>query len=179
VEVGQRSAAAADRLLAAYDEGVSAVYAYLRRRLGSQDLAEELTAETFLAAAATVSRNPPAEPGDISVGWLVGIARHKLVDHWRRAVREERTLTVLGREPDPLEDPWEATLDRVRAERVLAELPAQHRAVLTLRYLDDLTVREVARLLGRTEHATEALLVRARQRFRSAYDVSVEEGGRP
>jgi len=180
VEVDRGQArTAADRLLAGYDEGVAAVYAYLRRRVPSQDLAEDLTAETFLAAAASVSHHPRDEPGSISVGWLVGIARHKLVDHWRRASREERTLTVLGNEPDRPEDPWEAALDRVRAERVLAQLPTQHRAVLTLRYLDDLAVREVAQLLGRTEHATEALLVRARRRFRAAYEVPAADGGRP
>ena len=45
-----------------------------------------------------------------------------------------------------------------------------HRAALTLRYLDDLPVPEVAALLGRTLHATEALLVRARAAFRRAYE---------
>jgi RNA polymerase sigma-70 factor (ECF subfamily) len=178
VEVGRDTRAAGERLLATYDKGVAVVYAYLRRRVGSQDLAEELTAETFLAAAATVTRDPPSGPDSVTVGWLVGIARHKLVDHWRRAAREERTLTVLGTDEE-IAEPWEAVLDRFRAERVLAELPTQHRAVLTLRYLDDLAVRDVAELLGRTEHATEALLVRARRRFREAYDATAEEGERP
>ena len=41
--------------------------------------------------------------------------------------------------------------------------------VLTLRYLDDLPVPEVAVLIDRTLHATEALLVRARAAFRRAY----------
>jgi RNA polymerase sigma-70 factor (ECF subfamily) len=50
--------------------------------------------------------------------------------------------------------------------------------VLTLRYVDDLAVREVAALLDRTEHAIEALLVRARRRFREVYEASGEKGGR-
>jgi RNA polymerase sigma-70 factor (ECF subfamily) len=41
--------------------------------------------------------------------------------------------------------------------------------VLTLRYVDDLPVREVAALIRRTEQATEGLLVRARRAFRAAY----------
>jgi RNA polymerase sigma-70 factor, ECF subfamily len=52
---------------------------------------------------------------------------------------------------------------------VLDGLAAQHRAVLTLRYLDDLPASQVAALLDRTVHATEALLVRARAAFRRAY----------
>jgi RNA polymerase sigma-70 factor (ECF subfamily) len=57
---------------------------------------------------------------------------------------------------------------------VLDGLAPQHRAVLTLRYLDDLPVPQVAALLQRTVHATEALLVRARGAFRRAY---VSTGG--
>jgi RNA polymerase sigma-70 factor (ECF subfamily) len=55
---------------------------------------------------------------------------------------------------------------------------------LTLRYLDGLPVRDVAAYLGRTEHATEALLVRARAAFRRTYGAGDDarddapEGGR-
>ena len=56
---------------------------------------------------------------------------------------------------------------------MLDELGAHHRAALTLRYLDGLSVPEVADHLGRTVHATEALLVRARNAFRALYP----EGG--
>jgi RNA polymerase sigma-70 factor (ECF subfamily) len=68
------------------------------------------------------------------------------------------------------EDPWDAHLDAARARQVLGGLTGHHRAALTLRYLDGLPVAEVADHLGRTLHATEALLVRARQAFRQAYE---------
>jgi RNA polymerase sigma-70 factor (ECF subfamily) len=58
----------------------------------------------------------------------------------------------------------------------LARLGPHHRAALTLRYLDGLPVDAVAAQLGRTVHATEALLVRARQAFRRIY--TGEEGPR-
>ena len=51
---------------------------------------------------------------------------------------------------------------------MLAKLPEQHRTVLALRYMDDCSVPECAELIGRTVHATEALLVRARRAFRSS-----------
>jgi len=68
------------------------------------------------------------------------------------------------------DDPWDATLDRVRATEVLCSLGDHHRLALTLRYVDGLPVPEVADLIGRTLHATEALLVRARTAFRTAYE---------
>jgi RNA polymerase sigma-70 factor (ECF subfamily) len=61
-------------------------------------------------------------------------------------------------------------LDVITAREVLDRLGPHHRLALTLRYLDGLPVPEVAQLLDRTLHATEALLVRARAAFRRAYD---------
>ena len=58
---------------------------------------------------------------------------------------------------------------------MLATLGAHHRAALTLRYLDGLSVPEVAQHLGRTVHATEALLVRARTAFRRAYEETCDD----
>jgi RNA polymerase sigma-70 factor, ECF subfamily len=112
-----------------------------------------------------VRRVPPAS---VSVPWLVGVARHKLVDHWRRLAREERSLALVPSEPEP---PWEdGVLDAMTARAALERLGPHHRLALTLRYLDGLPVPEVARLLDRTLHATEALLVRARAAFRRAYE---------
>jgi RNA polymerase sigma-70 factor (ECF subfamily) len=155
-------------LLALYDTALPQVYGYLLARCGRRALAEDLTAETFLAAVDAV-RAPGATP--LSVAWLVGVARHKLVDHWRREAREERGLRALAGDAEAeIHDPWDAHLDALRAQRTLESLGAHHRAALVLRYCDDLPVREVAAALERTEHATEALLVRARAAFRRAYE---------
>jgi RNA polymerase sigma-70 factor (ECF subfamily) len=154
-------------LLALYDRALPRVYGYLSARCGRRALAEDLTAETFLAAVDAVRGD---DPPVISVPWIIGVARHKLVHHWRRQAREERGLRAIGdyAEADS-EDPWDTHLDALRARQTLEVLSPDHRAALTLRYVDDLTVPEVAALLDRTVHATEALLVRARSVFRRAY----------
>jgi RNA polymerase sigma-70 factor (ECF subfamily) len=154
-------------LLALYDRAVPEVYGYLLPRCGSITLAEDLTAETFLAAVAAVKRHTVPH---LTIAWLVGVARHKLVDHWRRQGREERNLRLVHDEAPPAEDPWDEHLDASRAHAVLEKLGPHHRAALTLRYLDGLSVPEVADHLGRGVHATEALLVRARIAFRRAYE---------
>lgn len=150
-------------LLALYEAALPQVYGYLLARCGRQALAEDLTAETFLAAVAACRREPPPTP---STGWLVGIARHKLVDHWRAAERERLVAVVT----EDVTDPWDAHLDALLAQEVLAEQSGLHQAVLTLRYLDGLPVAEVAHVLGRTRRATEALLGRARAAFRRSYE---------
>ena len=154
-----------------YDVALPHVYGYLLARCGQAGLAEDLTSETFLAAADAVRR---PDPPTLSVPWIVGVARHKLVDHWRRQARDERRLRALVDDTPPPEDPWDVQLDLVRARETLSRLGPHHRAALTLRYVDDLPVPRVAELLERTVHATEALLVRARAAFRRAYGTEVD-----
>jgi len=176
--VGERRVDAGDpgaALLDLYDAALPQVYGYLLSRCGWQPLAEDLTADVFLAAVDAVRRdNPPL----VTTPWLIGTARHKLVDHWRRQAREDRGMQVIATDPAEgreTDDPWDARLDAMHAPAVLDLLGPHHRAALTLRYLDDLAVPQVAVLLDRTPHATEALLVRARAAFRRAYAAAGEE----
>lgn len=159
-------------LLALYDEALPAVYGYFIRRCGDRGAAEDLTSETFLAAMDAARRDSPPP---MTVAWLIGVARHKLADYYRR--RHDRFTVPVAELPEPVDpaDDWDAELDRIVAENVLARLPEHHRVVLTLRYLDDRSVPECAELIGRTVHATEALLVRARRAFSTHYP----EGGTP
>ena len=161
------------RLSEIYDDALPKVYSYLRARCGSVELAEELTSATFVQAALEWSKGRPIE---ISIGWLITVARNKLIDHWRHLAVVDRSLTLLEGGAVDSVDPWDAVLDQARAQDVLAELAPHDRGVLTLRYLDDLSVRRCADLLGRTVHSTESLLVRARTAFRDAYELT---GGQP
>jgi RNA polymerase sigma-70 factor, ECF subfamily len=155
-------------LLGLYDDALPQVYGYLHRRCHNRSTAEDLTTEVFMAAVDSINRSVVR---DVTVAWLIGIARHKLVDHWRRVERDERRLTAIAGElDDGHDDPWDVQLDVMTARDVLDDLGAHHRAALTLRYVDDLAVADVAVELGRTTQATEALLVRARSAFRARYE---------
>ena len=154
-----------ETLLALYERALPQVYGYLLDRCGDVATAEDLTSETFLAAVVAARR----QVREVSIPWIVGVARHKLVDHWRRRSREDRLRDQIGGATLEGDDPWDVHLDSMRATEVLQRLGAHHRAALTLRYVDGLPVPEVAELLGRSVHATEALLVRARGAFRRLY----------
>jgi RNA polymerase sigma-70 factor, ECF subfamily len=153
-------------VVAIYRDALPQVYGYLLLRCRSVALAEDLTAETFLAAVAATSR---AEPLELNVAWLVGVARHKLVDHWRRVAREQRTLAAVDGDRDGIDDPWDLHLDVQAVHLALAHLSGPQQAALSLRYLDGLPVTAVAEHLGRSLHATETLLVRARAALRRVY----------
>lgn len=155
-------------LLELYDRALGDVYGYLVARCGDPATAEDLTSETFMAAVDAVNRGT----ADLNVAWLIGIARHKLLDHWRRAARDERRLAAIAGALDESDDPWDDHIDVLRTRDLLDRLGAHHRSALALRYLDGLPVPEVARHLERTVDATEALLVRARRALRAVYEGS-------
>ncbi len=167
-----------EAFLAFYDTALPHVWGYLSARCPTQAIAEELTSEVFLAAADAVRKNASAP---VSVPWAIGVARHKLVDHWRGEAREQRRVQAVAGDfasgTVGAEDPWDARLDEMQARDVLQRMAPQQRAALCLRYMDGLPVAEVAVELGRTVHATEALLMRAKAAFRRQYDYPENSDG--
>ena len=94
VAAGDQGAA----LLALYDDAVGEVYGYLLARCRNRSVAEDVTSEVFMGAVDAVKRDAVET---VTTAWLIGIARHKLVDHWRRVEREQRRLHAVADEPRP------------------------------------------------------------------------------
>ncbi len=153
---------------ALYTSTFAEVYAYIFHRCGGvRSIAEDLTQETYLAAV----RNIQEGKGDeVSLPWLIGVARHKIIDNFRRREREQRRLSVVASDHALIEMALPSSQEtRERALAALESIPAVQRAALVARYLDDLPVPEVARLLDKSVHATESLLARGRENFRRRF----------
>lgn len=157
-----------------YEEALPRVFGYLVDRCSHSSLAEELTQETFVEA---VRHRATFDGRSDPMTWVVGIARHKLVDHFRRRSRDERRHLRLVSDPglEPGADDVERTEIREDTLRALERLPVMqraamvlHYAAMVLHYLDDLPVPEVCTALGKSEHAVESLLARGRRRLREA-----------
>ena len=130
-------------------------------------------------APSTPSSGAPSPT--VTTAWLIGIARHKLVDHWRRVEREQRRLQAVADEPAP---PTPTTTRGTPTSTCSPPAtPSSGSAPTTARRSRCATstacrVPEVADVLGRTVHATEALLVRARRAFRDVYETGSRRCGR-
>jgi RNA polymerase sigma-70 factor (ECF subfamily) len=75
--------------VALYERTVTDVYSYLASRVGDWAAAEDLTHDVFVAGARH------AAAGEVvDLAWLIGVARHKLVDHWRAQARHDGNLAV-------------------------------------------------------------------------------------
>jgi RNA polymerase sigma-70 factor, ECF subfamily len=153
----------AERFREFYDRALPVVYGYFFRRVGgSATVAAELTQETFASAVRTLHSGVVVEA---QIPWIVSIARRRLVDHFRSSSSRRRAMP--GR---PTQEDGSTSAAESRLAGALASLSSDHRLVLVLRYVDDLTVAEVARSLGRSRRATESLLVRARAALSAAYE---------
>jgi RNA polymerase sigma-70 factor, ECF subfamily len=160
-----------------YDVALPKVYGFVLSRCGGMvATAEELTQEAFVEAVRHRHRfDGRSDP----VTWVVAIARHKLADHFRRIAREERRhlslVSAAATEGSVAPDPAAAADGRRDVARALAEMPETQRAVVVYRYLDDLSVAEIARRIGRSPSATESLLTRGRERLRR--ELGIEDAG--
>ena len=154
---------------AVFDRHSSEILRYVYARLGP-DLAEDVTAETFLAAFQCRSKYDGAWSD--ARPWLYGIAMRQISRH-RRA--EERRLRLLRSAPadGPTEDHSDRAAERVTAQRLgprlavaLAALPRQDRELLLLVAWAELSYAEAATALGTTTSAVKARLHRIRVRMR-------------
>lgn len=166
--VHQLDTPAGDVLATLFATEGSAIFGFILARCGSRDLAQDLVAETFMQAGDRFRSGCGAE---VTPAWLRTVARRRLIDEWRRQERGRNRFERLRLQRSEPVSPPDAD-DAV--DRALASLSARQRAVLTLRYLDDYSVTEVAEALGMSYKAAESLLARAKRSFADAYE---REGG--
>ena len=150
------------------------LYPFVRRRLVPRDeLVEDLMQDILLAAWQSL----PNFRGEANLrGWVLGIARHKLDDYYRKKIHE---LEIPEDDDDPVPEQvtsptFEQRLDSAaqqkRVQRTLQMLPESYALALIWQYRDERSVREMAQLTGKTEKAMERLLARARESFRKRWN---------
>lgn len=146
-----------------YAEHIAPVYRFIYRRVGNREEAEDLTAQVFLKAV----RFLDGSRDDLAVkSWLFHLARTTLADHWRQYYRAHRvSLQLITREAAiPESDPAADSGAAETLRQVLLTLPEHYQRVLTLRFLEGLSIKEVAAEMGITEGNVKVLQLRALRR---------------
>jgi RNA polymerase sigma-70 factor, ECF subfamily len=134
---------------------------------GSQDDAEDLTAETFLRA--WKARHQFHGEMDSAIGWLIGIAKRLVIDNYRRTVRSSRDLPIdLPRESTPEQTAIQEEQQKFLL-RLVADLPDEQREIVVLRYLLGWRVSDIARHLGSSENRVSVSLHRTLSRLREQW----------
>jgi len=147
---------------ALYDRYVQSVYRYLYGRVGSAQEAEELTAQTFLAAIESLPRYD--HRGYFSA-WLFSIARRKAADFFRR--REPLRLEEAGDFASEADLPGEvARGEQIRKlARLIRSLEDSERELIHLHFTAGLTFAEMASVLGKKEDAVKKSMYRLLERL--------------
>jgi RNA polymerase sigma-70 factor, ECF subfamily len=146
------------------------IYGFIFRRVRDHPTAEDLTSVTFQKAIEAV--RDPAFRNETLGGWLYRVASNAVVDHFRVG-RRSVSMSDLYVEIEPRDlaaDAMAAAADRDELARAIANLPANHREVLVLRFYDDLDVAEMCAVLGCSRQLVALRVHRAVRALRKAMD---------
>lgn len=146
-----------------YDHHVKSIFRYIYFRVGTTQLAEDLTAETFLRAMRSL--HTFEWKGKEFAAWLTTIARNLISDHYKsRRTRTEFATDAFPDRPDSAPGPESdvlASLSNAELMTAVASLPSEQRDCVLLRFVQELSIAETAQVLGRSEGAIKQLQLRA------------------
>jgi RNA polymerase sigma-70 factor (ECF subfamily) len=158
-----------------YDEYQPKIYRFILIKVGHREEAEDLTHQVFLKAWQNIATYE--ERGLPFSGWLYEIARNQVIDHYRT----KQVHTPLDFLEDHLvaEDNHEQSLDRQislkKIRTLMSKLTPEQEDVLLMRFVDDLSVQEVSKIMKKSEGAVKLLQHRAIKRLRELLNKQNDE----
>jgi RNA polymerase sigma-70 factor, ECF subfamily len=151
-----------------YEEHAEGLLGFLVYRTGDRVLAEEILADTFERVLRSKARFNPLRGS--SKTWLYSIALNRLKDLYRKDEAERRALERSGVEPGETASDAERVEERASLQAALAGLDELEREAVSLRYGSDLSVPEVAKLLGVKVSTAEGRIYRGLRNLREVLD---------
>src|SRR5579864_996592 len=141
------------------------VYAFVARRVGDRDVAEDITAEVFHEALRNLGRFQWR--GVPFAAWLLRIAANTLADRWQRAARSMEVPAEDGQIENEAGAAETAEVERrAMLFQLVDRLPDDQRLVVVRRFVEQKSIREIAQELGRSEGAVKQLQFRALETLR-------------
>lgn len=164
--IGDHRRVRADDVERLFDEHAQGLFAFLVYRTGDRALAEDLVADTFERVIRSRRRFNPLRGSEKQ--WIYAIAINLVRDHARRAVVQQRATERIAAEipRDEAHSPLEAVDTREELRGALEVLNSDELDAISLRFGADLTLREVAQVLGQGESAVEGRVYRALGKLR-------------
>ena len=143
-----------------YDEYIGKIYRFVFLKVNSKETAEDLTSEVFVRTWNSIQKGTKLDnPG----AFLYRIARNIVIDYYRQRPQPQISLADYQEVVDPAPDPREtastqADLEIIKAN--IANLNDDYREVITLRFIEDYSIPEIAKILDRPEGTVRVMLHR-------------------
>lgn len=154
---------------------VDEVYQYILLRTGFDiPLTEDITQDIFF----DVFKGLQSFKGMSSERtWIFKIAKNKLFDYYRKQYRQKTDILALDDQiaselSDPkqsIEEHLQSTFESLEVRECLSQLPQQYRILLLLKYVEEISVKEIARIIDKSPKSVESMLQRARGAFIRKY----------
>jgi len=147
-----------------YNEFADDIYRWLLVHVRDVELAEDLTADTFLKAWKqfdTFDRKHPR-------GWLYAIARNNLTDYWRKKkpLALDESVEIVDEDTPTNEEVLDFKIEAKRAAKAIVHLPDDMKSVVTLRFMQGYSVKQTAESLGMSEANVRVIQYRSLKRLR-------------
>jgi len=160
-----------------YNAYAGRLYSFIFNRVGKdQKAAEDIVQETFVAALKSAGRFHGRSK---IFTWLCSIACHKISDFYRRYKQVEsiHSVDVEQIQSDSTHGPSIADSRETSlvVEQALSTLPLDYQHVLTLKYIEDMSVKEISQVMGRSVKSVEGLLSRARLELQAKLTMEVRD----
>ena len=149
-----------------YDQHIDKIYRFIFLKVNSQEIAEDLTSETFLKGWKSFQN-----PQDIEnpSAFLYKIARNLVIDHYRQKAQKNTVkvedFNIIDTRSN-LEENAILTSDLNVTMKAMENLKDDYQTVIVWRYLDDLSISEMAEMLQKSEEATRVMIHRAIKKLR-------------
>ncbi|OGI69819.1 hypothetical protein A3A09_03460 [Candidatus Nomurabacteria bacterium RIFCSPLOWO2_01_FULL_42_20] len=158
--------------VAVYDEFSDAIFRYCYIQTSDRDIARDLTQDTFMKAwEYLVNVEHTRKKIEYMKAFLYKIATNLIIDY-RRKKKPTVSLETLMEEgfdvgtPEKAQEKHEIVFEGEEAIKTLSQLDEKYRDVLTMRYVDDLSIKEIAEITGETENNVSVRIHRGLEKLR-------------
>ncbi len=158
-----------------YDHFAGKIYKFIFFRVGHQQVAEDILADTFIKGWQKISQvNSPTALS----AWLYQIAKNNIIDYYRvkkDSVDLSEVEHFLEDETDIIDDA-NLTIDQKKVLELLEELPDDQKQVIKYKFFEELENEEIAYILGKTEGAIRVIQHRAISKLKELSDKKYGNG---
>lgn len=152
------------RFIKIYDKHIEKIYRFIFLKVESQQIAEDLTSQVFIKLWDRLRTNHKEKKIKNLSAYLYQIARTEIANHYRQQSKFQIISTENNQIVDPkenLEENYSLRSDLIILRNCLKQLKEKEQNLIIWRYLEELSIKNIAEILGKPEGSVRVMIHRA------------------